>query len=354
MSKHFDSERDLFEDTDSEGQTGLKRLSLASRLSLGSKAGGHQRKASLKRPPGFLRMSGAEGSGGSGSGKDGKDEKREPILPPGDNNKGKGRAKTAGALTVLNLGEQAETGGVLARLRVNSKGEKVVTNFWNQVAKLNMYQLEVVLGMAKTDANYDMDEFIEGIMYQGFDREAYIKAALEKVTVEVFCQFAVLGAIRGSNFTKIIETSENVPEGLKKAFNSAGFVKTPKKKLDLTILRCTASIPHWCVFWMNKAGVPAKLGGNCPAALQFPGAASVPMSKANRIAHIEFCQAFSQLLPGGKFKVSIYVTAYNAIIPMKFVPDEIKLLLAVSSDAEARTLSVAEIQDNYGKALVKA
>jgi len=239
-------------------------------------------------------------------------------------------------------------------LLVRTKDGKEV-DFWNQITKLTPANLEVVLNLAKLDVEYDMNAFIQGITYQGFDRLFYIKHALTKISVKHFSQFAVLGAIRGSNLTKIVEKSEHVPQDLLSAFSTAGFVKTPKKRVDLTILRCTASIPHWCAFWMQKAHVPKKMvSESCPAALQFPGAASLPMSKSVRLAHIKFCQTFSNVLPGGVFNANIYLTAFNNMIPVSDVPAEILAILGVSSDDEARAITSEELQDSMSKAVVKA
>lgn len=237
---------------------------------------------------------------------------------------------------------------------VTISGKEVEVDYWNQVARLNIVSLEKVLGLAKTDSAYDMNSFIEGILYQGFDRAFYIKHALTLMSVKVFCQFAVLGAIRGSNLQKIAESSENLPQELITAHNSLSFVKKPKKRTDLTILRGTASIPHWCAYWMLKAKVGKKIeSADCHACLQFPGAASLPMSKSVRIDHIKFCMAFSNLLPGGSFNVNIYMTAFNNPIPYKDIPIELSGILGVGSDSESRLVTNEVITETVGQLVRK-
>jgi len=252
--------------------------------------------------------------------------------------------------TVLNLTEipRADGRGVLTRIVKDKSGSDVIVDFWNEVAKLDSPKLEAILALAKGESDYDMTLFIRGIEYQGFDRLNYIKHALSVMSVSLFCRFAILGAIRGSNFTRIVEKCENMPSDMVSAHASMGFVKTPKKRNDLTILRCTASIPHWCAYYLRKANVEKKLSEACPAALQFPGAASLPMSKEVRMHHLNFCVAFSALLPGGTFSLTIYMTAMSNLIPLADIPTEVVELLGVKSETESYKLTEDD-KGIYGK-----
>lgn len=222
-------------------------------------------------------------------------------------------------------------------------------DLWNTVIKGGMdhIQLDLLLDGIKNDSTYAMGRFISDIEYQGFNREFYIKHALSKLTVSVFCRFGLLGAIRGSNFKKISETCEMMPDDLTRAHSD--FVKTPKKRTDLTILRCTASIPHWITLWMYTNRVPKKIESNdCPAALQYPGAASLPMSKQVRKQHIDFCKEFSNLLPGGTFNANIYLVAYQNQIPVKSLPAGILSVIGVSSGSESYRLTDEEKKEMVG------
>lgn len=284
--------------------------------------------------------------------------------PKGPQDKGKGvdlGTQSAAAGSVLGSSKLRPAMGhpSLIKLRTNSKGEEVLVNLWETpTAGMTPEHLSRLLDESRGDQAYDMVEFIRAIEYQGFNRAAYIQNALRRMSVSVFSRFAIIGAVRGSNFTKIVDTCDQMPQDLITNYNSLGFVTKPKKRFDLTILRCTASTPHWCAYWMHKAQVEKKIEDcDCPPYLQFPGAASLPMSETLRRQHIEFCARFSSLLPGGKFNLNIYMTAYTNVIPMSELPADILLLLGVSSQNEVGRLSLKNLADQAERvstALIKA
>nr|UVB78669.1 NC [Cercospora beticola negative-stranded virus 4-2] len=258
--------------------------------------------------------------------------------------------------SVLGFGGDRITGEPpLVRNVKDKEGKATKRDFWNEVIKgLDAKKLETTLATAKTDATYDMTGFIRAIEYQGFDREFYIKHALTKMSVSQFCRFAIIGAVRGSKFEKIANTCDGMPADLVNAFQICGFLSgTPKKKTDFTLLRNTASIPHWCVYWMDKAKISKKITNTtCPAALQFPGAASLPMSREIRIAHLDFSLKFSKLLPGGNFNMNIYMTAYGNPIPISDIPVEVAEILKIQAESDNYRLSDEEIQ-TYSQSLVQ-
>nr|UVB78670.1 NC [Cercospora beticola negative-stranded virus 4-A] len=218
---------------------------------------------------------------------------------------------------------------------------------------MDVKKLETALAKAKVDPTYDMTGFIRAIEYQGFDREFYIQHALSKMSVSVFCRFAIIGAIRGSKFEKISQTCEGMPSDLVSAFQTCSFLSTtPKKRTDFTLLRNTASIPHWCCYWMQKANVTKKIANcECPASLQFPGAASLPMSKTVRMQHLDFSLKFSKLLSGGNFNMNIYMTAYGNPIPIGDIPQEVASVLGVAGSSDNYVLSDEDVR-TYSQALV--
>lgn len=198
---------------------------------------------------------------------------------------------------------------------------------------LNNQKFEMLLNYMESSGKLDFKAFIDGIIYQGFDRLYYIRMALTKVSISVFCRFAILGAVRGSNFSKIVEKCLDMPQDLRSLITNNVVIKNAVKRDDLTILRFTASIPHWVAFWLFKYDIDKKIDSlECPGWLQFPGAASLPMSKAVRLRHIEFCKAFSALLPGGTFNGNIYYTAYCNLIPLADIPTMIKEGLGLGAD----------------------
>jgi hypothetical protein len=339
MSHQFNSEKDLFEEEQQDEETArqnrLRELLLSKSKRTLSGGSSSSSSSERKRHSFGLRLpvAMADGSGSSGEGK------------------GNGLGTTLGVPSM----RKASGGHALDYERTSSDGKWVPLDLWNTaMTDISASGLSRILEQAKMDVTYSLEAFIRGIEYQGFDREFYIKHALTKMTVSVFCRFAVIGAVRGSNFTRICETCENMPDDLKLAFNALGFVKTPRKRTDLTILRNTASIPHWCAYFMMQANVSKKIADDeCPAYLQFPGAASVPMSRKLREAHIKFCVRFSSLLPGGRFNPNIYLTAYNNMIPLAEIPQELISVLGVSSISEAKALTSEEITDMTTKTLTR-
>lgn len=200
---------------------------------------------------------------------------------------------------------------------------------------------------------WNCSEFIENISYQGFNRHEYIRFALTVLTVSQFCRFAVMGAIRGSNFQKILDNSLSIDVDLKDLVNRGTIVKTPKRKNDLSILRCTASIPHWCAYFLMGSNIAPKLADvNLPAFLQFPAAASLPMSSDLRAAHIEFSIKFSQLI-GGAFNANIYLAAFNQQIPLGEIPDEVRMQLGITSANESLRVSAIDLIREKTSAIVK-
>lgn len=216
---------------------------------------------------------------------------------------------------------------------------------------LTSEHLENILNYLNASGHLDFKDFIANIEYQGFDRLFYIKAALKKVSVSVFCRFAILGAVRGSNFEKIREKCLEMPSDLKALVDNKTIIKTAKRRDDLTILRFTASIPHWVAYWLFTVDIAKKIEtSDCPAWLQFPGAASLPMGKTVRLQHIAFCKAFSALISGGSFNGNIYYTAFKNPIPVGDIPTMIKAGLGIEgankveiADAEVRSTVLMEV-----------
>lgn len=242
----------------------------------------------------------------------------------------------------------------LVRL-VENNGQTTEVDFWNSIVTNDVKRIEVALSAAKADGNYSMDDFISKIEYQAFDRAFYIKHALSKMSLKQFCEFAIIGALRGSNFQKIIDTCDKMPDDLIASYGTCGFVKTPKKRTDLTILRGTASIPHWCAYWLRRVDTQKKIPSNdCPACIQFPGAASLPMSEDVRKKHFKFCYDFSMILPGGRFNVNIYMVASQNQIPLTDIPLEVLEILDVKSSSENYRLKDVDIEPyNESKSVVK-
>jgi hypothetical protein len=254
----------------------------------------------------------------------------------GRKGKGKGVREGPSALTIV---------------RTQEDGSDVVLSLWTDIIR-GMEAEGLCSALDQAKVQHDLVEFIRGIEYQGFNRDIYIKHALTKMSVKYFVEFAIIGAIRGSNFSRIEDKCLSMPKYLHDAHTDLPMKKKPAKTTDLTILRNTASVPQWCAYWMERASVDKKLpDADCPACLQFPGAASLPMSKTVRLQHIAFCQAFSALLPGGNFNFNIYMTAYSNPIPLSQIPAELLPTLGVGSASDSHMLTEEE-KSQYGSAMV--
>lgn len=344
MSEHFSSEQDLFENKDSDltvlqEETRPKRNSFGPRLPINTP----------KSPPRVFRMAGGKGNNGKG--------KAESSGGPSEGGEEKPLAPQGGSVIGFS-GFTFDDANPGILIKKSDDGSDLKVNVFENVfsgGELTERKFELVLNYLHRVGKLNFQEFIEGISYQGFNRIEYIKSSLKKVSVSVFCRFAILGAIRGSNFDKIKETCLVMPNDLAALVSGGQIVKKAKRRDDMTILRFTASIPHWVAFWLFSVDIPKKIESEeCPGWLQFPGAASLPMGKKQRLQHISFCKAFSSLLPGGDFKGTIYFVAYSNPIPEADIPSIIKDQLGIGKDDKTSgEMTRKEVQDSVTMAVVK-
>jgi hypothetical protein len=190
---------------------------------------------------------------------------------------------------------------------------------------------------------FDAASFIEGIKYQGFNRDEFINAALTKISPSQLVRLALLGSVRGANFEKIAKSSSSIEADIVELISQNVVLRRAKKSTDITILRCAAAIPQWTAYFMGTSGVPKKFGSlSCPNSLQFPAAGALPMSAAVRAQHVQFAIHFSRVI-GGEFNENIYMAMVNNMLPLDQIPDELKLVLGVSTIEEASQVDVAAI-----------
>jgi hypothetical protein len=206
----------------------------------------------------------------------------------------------------------------------------------------------------QNQALFNPNEFVDNIRYQGFERDSFILSAAQRITASQMLRLAIIGAIRGANFDKIMRSSLKVDEDLKQLATAGTIKRKAVGSTDITVLRCTAAIPQWAAYFMGKAGVAKKIGNlDCPAALQFPGAASLPMSKEVRLQHVKFSIHFSKLIKG-EFNENIYMTMMQNIIPAGQIPDELRLVLGTYDQNVDVTPSIEAYKKEIGTAVVKA
>jgi hypothetical protein len=203
-------------------------------------------------------------------------------------------------------------------------------------------------------ALFNAKSFIDGVQYQGFERNAFILSAAKKLNASQMLRLAIIGAIRGANFDKIVKSSEKVDDDLKSLVTSGVVKRKAVGSTDITILRCTAALPQWCAFFLGTAGVQKKISSlDCPAALQFPSAGSLPMSKPIRLQHIRFSMHFSKLIKG-TFNENIYLTMMSNTIPEDEIPDSVRLILGTNDPQVDAVSYIEEVKKELGTAVVKA
>jgi hypothetical protein len=213
--------------------------------------------------------------------------------------------------------------------------------FMRTMSGMNSGNLHKII--AKFSREFDAASFIDSIKYQGFNRDEFINAALQKITPHQLVRLALIGSIRGANFEKIAKSSSSIEADILEMINTGLVTRRAKKSTDITILRCSAAIPQWTAYFMGTAGVPKKFGSlSCPSTLQFSAAGALPMSATVRAQHVQFAIHFSRVI-GGQFNENIYLAMVNNMLSLSEIPDELKVTLGVASNDEARQVDVPAI-----------
>jgi hypothetical protein len=197
-----------------------------------------------------------------------------------------------------------------------------------------------------TDAKYN--DFFEGVKYQGFNREEFIKSALKKMSGEEILKMAIIGGVRGGNAQKILDTP-GLENSMKTLLTDGTLITNRKagKSSELTILRCTAAVPQFVAKALLEAGASKKVPSlDLPACLQFPAAASLPMSAVVRAQHISFAAKFSEVI-GGEFNTNIYSAQVQDMLPVKLIPSKILALLGSPTDNDAQQVDVSSMLAKY-------
>jgi len=190
---------------------------------------------------------------------------------------------------------------------------------------------------------FDVTSFVDAIKYQGFNRDEFVNSALRRISAHQMIRLALMGSIRGANFEKIAKSSSAIDADILELHTKNIVLRRATKSTDITVLRCSAAIPQWTAYFMGTAGVPKKFGSlSCPASLQFSAAGALPMSAQVRAQHVQFAVHFSRVI-GGDFNENIYMAMVNNMLSLSEVPDQLKAILGVSSNDEARQVDVAAI-----------
>jgi hypothetical protein len=202
----------------------------------------------------------------------------------------------------------------------------------------------------------------EAVRYQGFDKAEFLKAWTVKhgFSMSTMVKVAFIGAIRGTNIEKLRDLFSSpvlaIPDvaTLLTALSAGALsIKTPATRMSpegrqaVTIARCLSVVPHIVCAMMKLAEVPARYSDlPLPGYLQFPAAASLPLSAGRRAEHIFFNNRFSAAISAGRADVGTrQMTIYNqqaatGILPLK-MPAWIARLIKDDITIEAHDTAIA-------------
>lgn len=216
-----------------------------------------------------------------------------------------------------------------------------------------------VLNAFATITSITAKSMFESVRYQGFSKEQFmdswtIEHGLSPTTM---VKVAFVAAVRGTNVDKLREilTSEilaipNAAALVTLLVTGAATIARPNTRLTpegrkaITMSRCVAVVPHIVAAMLRIAEVPARYPDlGCPAWLQFPAAASLPLRDLRRTEHIEFNNLFSTAINAGRADVgSRQMTIYNQQVNTGLTPLKMPAWVAEQLVDDITTLSYVE------------
>jgi len=187
----------------------------------------------------------------------------------------------------------------------------------------------------------DLKEFVSGMSYNGFNKQEYSVLFARKIGAKRLVKILVLGAMRGTNLKKIISKSVKVDSDIEEMYNK-GLVKSNGKDYgDLTVGRALACYPEVACHYLQKHGVAKKIPSHsCPASLQFPAAAGIPMDPEMRAQHISFSVEFSKLI-GSTPAFQYYAAAFNGQCSTDSLSKTVKDVVGDPQDDESRAVNIS-------------
>lgn len=225
-----------------------------------------------------------------------------------------------------------------------------LTNAMNARA-LGVDDFEAVLRLIQV-SEFNPEALYTAVEYKGFSRKAFLThVASLGITPKGLAFASLVGAVRGNNFKKMADINWQQYTGdarftrkfaLSKAAIGRRPINTP------TFSRCSSAAPEFAAAILHQARAPARIAhSQCPACLQFPGAASLPLNPATRILHKAFSKEFSAMLPSKRTvdQDQVYDSIASKEIPIGELNTSCRIILAdylvtITEDAStARTNS---------------
>lgn len=197
----------------------------------------------------------------------------------------------------------------------------------------------------------DFSVFINDMSFAGFNKQRMAVLAANRLGARRTLKLTILAAYRGTNLGKIVGRSIKVDPDVKKAFDERLILSNGKGPDDLTMGRLLACFPQFAAYYLMKLNCPKKVEGlRCPACIQFPAAASLPMSPLVRQQHIEFCIDFSKLI-GSKFDVKFYSAAFKSQEKVSTLHEDLLKVLGNPTDQESMQVDVFAVASATGESL---
>lgn len=189
----------------------------------------------------------------------------------------------------------------------------------------------------------DLTAFQENMSYLGFDKERIAKLAGKKLGPKLVIKLLYLGTMRGTNLSKILQKSVKVDSDVKSAYDSKKVLAGGRGADDLTMGRLMGTFPEIAAFYAIKYPFGKKVDDvDCPASLQWPAAASLPMSSQIRSQHVAFSIRFSQLI-GSTFEPKFYKAAFNGQLSTARLDPSVLLTCGSPTDAESRAVDIDQM-----------
>jgi len=220
---------------------------------------------------------------------------------------------------------------------IASGSEGKVQDVFNKPSiSVTLQQLKSIILAAKVE----LKDFSDGFEYSGFDREKIGKLCGERFGAAGTAKLILIGVKRGTRLDKILNNSVR-PDPEVVRWYKDGKVSAGGKGPDVvSVGRILACFPDCAVLIGKLFGVLGKFSvKDCPAELQFPAAASLPMSPQVRAAHVEFCRQFGELIKS-PFNPSFYKIAFSAMIPVSQVDPRILGVLGEPEDRLSRGIDI--------------
>jgi hypothetical protein len=189
----------------------------------------------------------------------------------------------------------------------------------------------------------DLTSFKEDMSYLGFDKQKIARLAAKNLGPKLTIKLLYLGAMRGTNLKKILSKSVKVDADVKNVFDSGKILSGGTGANDLTMGRLMGTFPEIAAYYALKFPISKKIEEEeCPSALQWPAAASLPMSPEVRIQHVKFSRRFSEVI-GSQFEERYYRAAFNGQLSVNRLDPIVLQLCGSPSDHQSSSLDLEEI-----------